>query len=109
LEDLFLLSRQPRAMDVLFCAKRRRGGEDSFAAAKFFFDERTEGMPETEKGKKGSRGAADVTRIGKADCAFRRDAGRTILGAMSEASVMVFSGGGPACEWRSRDAIGVSR
>jgi hypothetical protein len=52
LEDLFLLSRQPRAMDVLFCAKRRRGGEDSFAAAKFFFDERTEGMPETEKGKK---------------------------------------------------------
>lgn len=50
-----------------------------------------------------------MTRIGKADCASRRDAGRTILGAMSEASVMVFSGGGPACEWRSRDAIGVRR
>jgi hypothetical protein len=66
------------------------------------------GMLKKKKGK-GSRGAADVTRIGKADCAFRRDAGRTILGAMSEASVMVFSGGGPACEWRSRDAIGVSR
>ena len=64
---------------------------------------------EKKKKGKGSRGAADVTRIGKADCAFRRDAGRTILGAMSEASVMVFSGGGPACEWRSRDAIGVSR
>jgi hypothetical protein len=95
----------------MFCFARKdvAAGKTLSRRQSFFFDERTEGMPETEKGKKGSRGAADVTRIGKADCAFRRDAGRTILGAMSEASVMVFSGGGPACEWRSRDAIGVSR
>ena len=50
-----------------------------------------------------------MTRI-RREARSRRDASwrRTILGAMSEASVMVFSGGGPACAWGSRDAIGVS-